>query len=268
MFLPISDFTNNEKNRIIVIKFTYEIRMGNTTKRVGENKIRCALTEDEIREMGFEIDEIIGNGEATQKFMRVVLKIVEEQENISLENISPMVKAELLSDHSMAITFGGDSDLSFQQLMDAISDLVGQMTPEKMQEFRNLSKEERQGVLDAFLDQKKDTQEQRVAEEKQEKENKKKPSKQQKELKKRQMICALRFFDLDEASRMGRACLEGAYYLIMDFSKFPRDEMRAFAFGAVEYDAGRISEIGQISYIREHGDCIVKKEALQTLMAL
>lgn len=37
--------------------------------------------------------------------------------------------------------------------------------------------------------------------------------------------------------------------------------MRAFAFGAVEYDAGRISEIGQISYIREHGDCIVKKEA-------
>ena len=154
----------------------------------------------------------------------------------------------------MAITFGGDSDLSFQQLMDAISDLVGQITPEKMQEFRNLSKEERQGVLDAFLDQKKDTQEQRVAEEKQEKENKKKPSKQQKELKKRQMICAHR--------------LEGAYYLIMDFSKFPRDEMRAFAFGAVEYDAGRISEIGQISYIREHGYCIVKKEALQTLMAL
>ena len=113
-------------------------------KRVGENKIRCALTEDEIREMGFDIDEIIGNGEATQKFMRVVLKIVEEQENISLENISPMVKAELLSDHSMAITFGGDSDLSFQQLMDAISDLVGQMTPEKMQEFRYVSKDEPQ----------------------------------------------------------------------------------------------------------------------------
>ena len=80
--------------------------------------------------------------------------------------------------------------------MDAISDLVGQMTPEKMQEFRNLSKEERQGVLDAFLDQKKDTQEQRVAEEKQEKKIKE-AIKQQKELKKRQMICALRFFDLD-----------------------------------------------------------------------
>ncbi len=249
-------------------------------KRVGENKIRCALTENEIRDMGFDIDEIIGNGEATQRFMRVVLKIVEEQENISLENISPMVKAELLSDHSMAITFGGDSDMSFQQLMDAISDLVSQMTPEKMQEFKSLSREDRQNVLDAFLDQKKDVQEEDTPEEKLEEEKKKQAKKEQKKIKNRQMVCALRFFDLDEASRMGRACfeeifpksslyrLEGAYYLIMDFSKVPRDEMRAFAFGAVEYDEGRISEIGQISYIREHGDCIVKKEALQTLMAL
>ncbi len=249
-------------------------------KRVGENKIRCALTENEIRDMGFDIDEIIGNGEATQRFMRVVLKIVEEQENISLENISPMVKAELLSDHSMAITFGGDSDMSFQQLMDAISDLVSQMTPEKMQEFKSLSREDRQNVLDAFLDQKKDVQEEDAPEEKLEEEKKKQAKKEQKKIKNRQMVCALRFFDLDEASRMGRACfeeifpksslyrLEGAYYLIMDFSKVPRDEMRAFAFGAVEYDEGRISEIGQISYIREHGDCIVKKEALQTLMAL
>ena len=249
-------------------------------KRVGENKIRCALTENEIRDMGFDIDEIIGNGEATQRFMRVVLKIVEEQENISLENISPMVKAELLSDHSMAITFGGDSDMSFQQLMDAISDLVSQMTPEKMQEFKSLSREDRQNVLYSFLDQKKDVHEEDAPEEELEEEKKKQAKKEQKKIKNRQMVCALRFFDLDEASRMGRACfeeifpksslyrLEGAYYLIMDFSKVPRDEMRAFAFGAVEYDEGRISEIGQISYIREHGDCIVKKEALQTLMAL
>ena len=135
-------------------------------------------------------------------------------------------------------------------------------------------------MLDAFLDQKKDVQEEDAPEEKLEEEKKKQAKKEQKKIKNRQMVCALRFFDLDEASRMGRACfeeifpksslyrLEGAYYLIMDFSKVPRDEMRAFAFGAVEYDEGRISEIGQISYIREHGDCIVKKEALQTLMAL
>lgn len=73
-------------------------------KRLGENKIRCALTEEEIKEMGFDIEEIIGNGDETQQFMRLHLKLIEEQENINLDNISPMVKAESLSDHSMAIT--------------------------------------------------------------------------------------------------------------------------------------------------------------------
>ena len=29
-------------------------------ERLGENKIRCALSEEEIREMGYNIDEIIG----------------------------------------------------------------------------------------------------------------------------------------------------------------------------------------------------------------
>ncbi|MDD7637494.1 MAG: adaptor protein MecA, partial [Clostridiales bacterium] len=58
-------------------------------KRIGENKVRCALTEDEIRELGFDIDEIIGNSETTQQFMRVVLGLVEEQEHINIEDISP-----------------------------------------------------------------------------------------------------------------------------------------------------------------------------------
>ena len=83
-------------------------------ERLGENKIRCALSEEEIREMGYNIDEIIGNTEVTQEFMRAVVELVEEQGNISLQNISPVVKAELLQDHSMAITFGGDSEMSFK----------------------------------------------------------------------------------------------------------------------------------------------------------
>lgn len=58
-------------------------------ERLGENKIRCALSEEEIREMGYNIDEIIGNTEVTQEFMRAVVELVEEQGNISMQNISP-----------------------------------------------------------------------------------------------------------------------------------------------------------------------------------
>ena len=96
-------------------------------KRIGENQFRCALTEEEIQQMGFDIDEIISNTETTQQFMRVVLNIVEEQEHIDIDSVSTMVKAELMQDHSMAITFGGSSDVSFRNLVDTVSDMISKI---------------------------------------------------------------------------------------------------------------------------------------------
>ena len=53
-------------------------------KRIGENKIRCALSESEIEQLGFDIDEIIGDSETTQRFIQSVLDAMEEQENIQI----------------------------------------------------------------------------------------------------------------------------------------------------------------------------------------
>ena len=121
-------------------------------ERLGENKIRCALSEEEIREMGYNIDEIIGNTEVTQEFMRAVVELVEEQGNISLQNISPVVKAELLQDHSMAITFGGDSEMSFKNLVDTVGQLMNQLAPEKISEFHQMNQEEKKSAIDDFLE--------------------------------------------------------------------------------------------------------------------
>ena len=111
-------------------------------ERIGENKIRCALTEEEIRDMGFDIDEIIGNSETTQKFMRVVLGMVEEREDIDMEEVSPMVKAELLQDHSMAITFGEEGNTSFKNLVDTMNRIIKQLEPERLEELKQLRQEE------------------------------------------------------------------------------------------------------------------------------
>ena len=214
-------------------------------ERIGENKIRCALTETEIRQLGFDIDEIIGNSETTQQFMRVVLGLVEEQEHISMENISPMVKAELLQNHSMAITFGEESELSFKNLVDTVSHIMSQLEMEKAkiaqrQEEQAKTEREKNG----------------------------------------QMICALRFPTLENVQRMCPVCfpgkvpesslykLEGSYYLVLDFTGFSKEEMRPFAFGTVEFDNGHYSDPGQVAHIAEHGECIVEHEAIEMLLKL
>lgn len=237
-------------------------------KRIGENKIRCALTEDEIQNMGFDIDDIIGNTETTQQFMRVVLHLVEEQENISLENVSPMVKAELLQDHSMAITFGGDSDLTFQSLVDAVNHLLGQMHPDGLQELADISAEDKRAALAELLEKlhpgmKAQGQTDQTGETPQ------KP-----------MVCALRFASMEHVIRMSRVCsngempksslyrMGGNYYLIVDFTGMAQNEMRPYAFAALEYGDAHFAGDGQIAYIKEQGRCIMDRDALQMLMQL
>lgn len=241
-------------------------------ERIGENKIRCALTEEEINQLGFDVDEIIGNSETTQQFMRVVLGLVEEQGNINMENISPMVKAELLQNHSMAITFGEESSLSFKDLVDTMSHILRQW--EEAQ-----GKEKDSAELDSAnpLEEMRRLNEDGQAEEKSKKAvephyNKKK--------KLEPMICALRFAALEDMRRMCHVCfpdkvpksclykLEAHYFLILDFTGFSKLEMRPFAFGTVEYDDAHYSDPGQIAHFMEHGTCIMKNQAIEMLMQL
>lgn len=250
-------------------------------KRIGENKIRCALTEDEIRDMGFEIDDIIADGETIQKFMKVVLHRVEQEENISLDNISPVVRAELLPDHSMAITFGGESEMSFKDLMETINRMLGRLDPEKIKNFAKLSPEEKQAMVKEFVDGmdeeerdhgKASLKEEASAGAENKAGKKKKPADP--------MVCALRFTSMDEMIAMSQRCfsdslpksslykLEEAYYLVLDFTGMAREKMYSFAFAALEYNQGHYSDSGQISYLTEHGNCIMKKSAIEMLMQL
>lgn len=249
-------------------------------KRIGENKIRCALTEAEIQDLGFDIDEIIGNNEMTQKFMRAILSIVEEKENISLDSVSPMVKAELLQDHSMAITFGGESDLTFKSLVDTVNHLVSQMEQGSLKDkqavveefLKNLKpdKNTQNAVQSAAEDAAQDAVQPEVPGGKENGNERFGES----------MVCALRFAALEDLIAMSHVCFpgkvpesslykaKGSYFLILDFSGFDKTEMRPFAFGTVEYDDGHFSEPGQIAFIREQGNCIVRNHALQMLMEL
>lgn len=224
-------------------------------KRIGENQIRCALTEEEIHEMGFDIDDIIGNTETTQKFMRVVLNLVEEKEQVNLDHISPMVRAELLQDHSMAITFGGESDMNFKNLVDTVSKLLGHIAPEKAEQFCKPKEKEKKPVVPQNMADD-DRFDERVP-------------------------FALEFNRMEDVIRMCSLFaekerqpqsklykLENHYYLLMDFIHFSKEELRPLIFAAVEYDDAHFADAAQIAYVEEHGNCIVKNQAIETLMQL
>ncbi|MCI7523625.1 MAG: adaptor protein MecA [Roseburia hominis] len=227
-------------------------------EHIGDNKIRCALTEQEIESLGYDIDEIIANSEITQKFMHTVLELVEEQEHIQMEGIFPMVKAELLQDHSMAITFGADKEVSLKDLVNTVSHMISQLDPDAA--LGKQAKAEKGNTADAAASSAADAAGARKRTD--------------------PMICALRFASFENMRRMSLLAfrgkipksslykMDGAYYLILDFTGFAKEEMRPFAFGTIEYDDAHYSDQGHIAHIKEQGICIMKKQALEMLMQL
>jgi adapter protein MecA 1/2 len=228
-------------------------------QRIGNNKIRCALSENEIRGMGFEIDDIIADAETTQKFMRLVMEIVEEEEHIDMENISPIVKAELLQDHSMTITFGSDLDIPPQTLVETMKKLLESFmsgSPAEVPEDSLLGSM----LKEAAVPEGKETDDE--------------PDDVN------TMICALAFDSIEEIAKMVKVCfgektaesslfrLEEKYYLLIDFNGWTKEELRTFAFGTVEYDHSHFSEIPRIAYVMEHGKCVIADSAIETLRQL
>lgn len=234
-------------------------------KRLNDNQIRCALTETEIEEMGFTIDEIIGNGEMTQKFMRVVLEKVEEQEAIDVELLSPMVRAELLPDHSMAITFGGITEEEKKGMFGKILEMMNQMAGKTGQSGQEVYREPEMPAAKVENDA---------------------LEKQMEELETEDIFTestplALEFAEIKDVVRMCKLFsekekipqsslykMDEKYYLIMEYQGFSKQEIKPMAFTAVEYNNRRIATVTGIAYIKEHGQCIMAQDAICDLLQL
>lgn len=223
-------------------------------KRLKNNQIQCALTEKEIEEMGFCIDDIIGNTETTQQFMRVVLEKVEEQEQIDIDLLSPMVRAELLQDHSMSITFGGITEEEKREMMDKMMELMEHLA-EKLPE--NLEqKGEKELQLEDGLKEKDVIF--------------KKATVFAIEVRSLEMAAMLSkyFSEREKLPKSALYKMDGKYYLILDFIHFSKKELRPFAFAVLEYNNRYIAADAKIAYIKEHGNCIIKRDAVRDLMQL
>lgn len=231
-------------------------------KRINDNQIRCSITEQEIEEMGFQIDEIIGNTEESQRFMHMILEKVEAQENIDMELTSPIVRAELLPDHSMTITFGGITDEEKKSLFDKMMQLMEHMKkkPEQLQEtiaskaIQQVANQESGDFTDT-LDEDESFEE--------------------------STPFALSFPKLEDVIRMsksvqGNQCIPESslykmdenYYLITDFIHFTKKDLQPFAFAALEHDYHHYASATVIAHIKEHGKCLLEKDAILQLMQL
>lgn len=90
--------------------------------RDGNNVIRCVISEEEIEELGYTIDDIISNGVRTQQFMNQIFDLAEQEFDTKFELGIKSVRADILPDHTISLTFSEHPGT--EGVMDHIKDIV------------------------------------------------------------------------------------------------------------------------------------------------
>ena len=90
--------------------------------RDGNNIIRCVITEEEIEEQGYTLDDIISNSARTQQFMNQIFDLAEQEFNTKFELGIKSVRADIMPDHTISLTISEHPGT--EGVMDHIKDIV------------------------------------------------------------------------------------------------------------------------------------------------
>lgn len=106
--------------------------------RIGEHTIKCIITEEEIGDLGFTLDEIMSNGDRTQEFMNHIFDLAEQEFQTKFEMGIKTVRADFMADHTLALTFSehpGSSGM-MEHLKDIVNGLLNAIPKEKWESIQ------------------------------------------------------------------------------------------------------------------------------------
>jgi adapter protein MecA 1/2 len=101
--------------------------------RIGEHTIKCIITEEEIGDLGFTLDEIMSNGERTQEFMNHIFDLAEQEFQMKFDMGVKTVRADFMSDHTLSLTFSEHPGASgmMEHLKDIVNGLLNSVPKDK-----------------------------------------------------------------------------------------------------------------------------------------
>lgn len=210
--------------------------------RDGNNIIRCVISEEEIEELGYTIDDIISNGRRTQQFMNQIFDLAEQEFDTKFELGIKSVRADILPDHTISLTFSEHPGTEgvMDQLKDIMNGLLGSVSKQKLEELTSVSKQEESGQ----------------------------PAK---------IVVLFAFEELDTLMRYAKQVkvedvpfnqlykFDGIYFLMMDMTDSKEEDVRKLSALTDEYAADIFVGAEKRSFIYEHGTEIIKERAIEQL---
>ena len=215
--------------------------------RIGKHTIRCVISEDEISDLGFTLEEIMKNGERTQEFMNQIFDMAEQRFETKFEMGIKTVRADFMSDHTLSLTFSEypGTEGVVEHLKDIVNGLLNSIPRQKWEEIQE-QKQQNTTKSDEDLG----------------------------------VIVTLVFDSLDILIRYSKAVAlssyppntlykyKNEYMLIVDFRDMDEEQVKRMSAVTDEYAKDILVGNERKAHIVEHGEAILKECALEQLKEL
>ncbi len=209
--------------------------------RIGEHAIKCVISEDEIQELGFTLDEIMSNGERTQEFMNHIFELAEEEFQIKFELGIKTVRAEFMPDHTLSLTFSEHPGAGgmVEHLKDIFHGLLNSIPKEKLENvssYNEQKEDENARVIVIYTFHKLET-----------------------------IMCFSKLIDLNPVPKNALYKHEKKYFLLIDVTERTEDEVLRLSVLADEFASHVEVGSARMAFLKEHGIVILKEQAIEQL---
>ncbi len=213
--------------------------------REGNHTIRCVITEDEIIELGYTIDEIISNGARTQEFMNQIFDMAEQEFETKFDMGLKTVRADILPNHTLSLTFSEHpgTEGMMEHIKDIVNGLLNSVPKQKLEELKSKVNLEEIASTNEPV----------------------------------KIIALFAFEDLDTLMRYAKQVkmeqlpfnqlykFEDAYFLMMDMTNCSEADVKCLSALTDEYSADVFVGSEKRAFIYEHGKPILTERALEQL---
>ncbi len=210
--------------------------------------IRCVITEEEIEDLGYTLDDIISNGHRTQEFMNQIFDLAEQEFETKFDLGVKAVRADILPDHTISLTFSEHpaSEGVMEHIKDIVNGLLNTIPKQKWDEIKAIKEQAKVNMPE-------------------DKENTVK------------IIILLAFEELEVLMRFAKNVtmepipfnqlykLDDCYFLMMDMSDCEEAEVRKISALTDEYATDLFVGSEKRAYIYEHGKKIIEACAIEEL---
>lgn len=256
--------------------------------RMDDDTIRCVLTAEDLEENGLNLDDFFHNSEHARAFLQTIVERAKEEVGYEFGGGALAMQVMPLPQNGLLITFSEKTDSFLKGLSEHLKDLFqldseeaddgkaddGELDKERGRLFEGLLK----GLLESRMEK------ERAAEAGETQKEKKPDKKKTGEAAVQAMpdFLMYRFDELDAVERFafvaqtGRFLKSSVYYLpengqwylLVWRGRTAEKTFKAFCAQALEYGSLVTDNSSQMGYLREHGECILEKDALKHLKEL